>query len=65
VGAGQPRLDITAAEYAACNLIMDNYKIIIQFCGDIRWNHIIYDGPQRKFVSNIACCILIVSAEQL
>jgi hypothetical protein len=32
----------------------------MQFCGDIKWNHIIYDVRHGKFVSNKACCILIV-----
>jgi len=39
---GAPRLDITAAEYMGLQSNRDNFKIILQFCGDIRWNHIIY-----------------------
>jgi len=39
---------------------MDNFRIILQFCGDIRWNHIIYDVNEGRFVSNKACRILIV-----
>jgi len=39
---------------------MDNYKIKLQFGGDIKWNHMIYDVNEGRFVSNTACCILIV-----
>jgi hypothetical protein len=33
---------------------MDNYKIKLQFGGDIKWNHIIYDVNKGRFVSNKA-----------
>jgi hypothetical protein len=39
---------------------MDNYKIKLQFGGDIKWNHIIYNVNKGKFVSNKARYILIV-----
>jgi hypothetical protein len=54
-------MDIKVVKYTACNLIMDIVKITMQFCGDINWNHIIYDVRQGKSVSNTVCCILIVS----
>jgi len=34
--------------------ILDNFKIAMQFCGDMSWNHIIYDLGRGGFVSNIA-----------
>ena len=39
---------------------MDNLKIRLQLCGDIRQNHVIYDVLEGRFISNIACFILIV-----
>ena len=43
---------------------MDNFKIRLQFCGDIKWNHVIYDVNEGRFVSNTACCILIVRPQE-
>ena len=40
---------------------IDNLKITLQFCGDIQWNHIIYDVNEWRLVSNKGRRILIVS----
>ena len=42
-------------------LLIDNLKITLQFCGDIQWNHIIYDVNEWRLVSNKGRRILIVS----
>jgi len=39
---------------------MGNFKIMLQFFGDLWWNHTIYDVNEGRIVSNTACCILIV-----
>lgn len=39
---------------------MDNFKIMLQFCGDLIWNYIICDVNEGSFVSNRAGRVLTV-----
>lgn len=41
---------------------MDIAKIALQFSGDIKWTHRIFDVRNGKFVLNTACCISIFRA---
>lgn len=35
----------------------DKFKIILQSSGDIRWNHIIFDVKEGRFIPNIERCL--------
>jgi len=48
---GQQRGFVNISRIYHLQLNTNNSKIKMQFCGDIRWNHIICDVNEGRFVS--------------